>query len=107
MGWTVYYEGHTDDPISDGERATLAAHTAEWTARLHDGCESYAWREEQSGRVIRGMTKVQGSSDDQADFATIVRATQELETLLDRFEFTISDDYVVTEKTKPSDVAPE
>ena len=106
MGWTVYYRGRAESPILDAEKLLLERHSAEWTAKLNEGCEPYGWREEASGTVISGFTKVHYSSDDQGDFVTVVRATQELETLLPRFEFTVSDDYVITEQTKPSDAEP-
>jgi hypothetical protein len=106
MGWTVYYSGEAESPLTDEERSMLAAHVATWTTKLHDRCEPYAWSEEAKGLVIRGMTKVAASTDDQGDFVAVVRATQELETLLPRFESVISDDYVITE-TRPSDAEPE
>jgi hypothetical protein len=107
MGWTVYYRGQADAPINTEEKSVLDRHVASWTAKLHDGCEPYGWREEDDGKVISGYTKVHYSSDDQGDYVTVVRAAQELEGLLPRFAFTISDDYVVTEDTKPSEVEPE
>ncbi len=107
MGWTVYYRGQADSPITDAEKQILAGHVAEWTAKLHEGSEGYGWREEDDGKLLTGFTKVQSSEDDQADYVTVVRATQEIEELLPRFAFLVSDDFVITEDTKPSDAEPE
>ena len=107
MGWTVYYQGEADSPITDDERELLAGHVAEWSPQLDEGSEPYAWREEADGRRLVGFTKIQSSADDQGDFVTLIRATQDLEQRLPRFKFLVSDDYVVTESTPPSEVEPE
>lgn len=107
MGWTVYYRGQADSPITDAERALLDRHVAAWSPKLHDGSEDYAWEVRDDGATLSGFTKIQSSDDDQADFVTLIRAAQELETLLPRFRFLVSDDYVVTEDTRPADVEPE
>jgi hypothetical protein len=107
MGWTVYYEGKADGPITDEERTILDQHVATWSPQLNEGSEAYDWKLEDEGRALSGFTKIHYSSDDQADFVTLIRAAQELEGLLPRFRFLVSDDYVVTEATAPSDVEPE
>jgi hypothetical protein len=107
MGWSVYYRGVAEAAITSDERDVLAAHVATWSPKLHDGSEPYGWSVEDGGTVLSGTTKIHYSSDKDADFVTLVHAAQELEALLPRFTFEISDDYIVTEGTLPSEVEPE
>jgi hypothetical protein len=107
MGWTVYYRGEADAPITDNERQVLARHVETWTAKLHEGSEAYGWKVEDGGTKLSGYTKIQYSEDDQGDYVTLIRAAQELEGLLPRFRFLVSDDYVVPDDTRPSEVEPE
>jgi hypothetical protein len=85
----------------------LARHTETWTSKLNEGCESCGWNDEDGGKVISGFTKVQYSSDDQGELVTVARATHEIEGLVPRFAFTVSDDDVITEEPKPSEAEPE
>lgn len=107
MGWTVYYKGTADSAITTEESELLDRHVATWNKKLHDGSEPYRWEVEDDGKRLSGFTKIQFSTDDQGDFVTLVRAAQELEGLLPRYRFLMSDDYVVTEDTVPSEVEPE
>lgn len=107
MGWTVYYQGSSETPITDEERNILEGHVGVWTKKLEKGSEPYAWKIGDDGKALSGSTKIHFSEDDRGDFVTVIRATQELERLLPRFRFLVSDDYVVTEDTAPSAVEPE
>jgi len=93
MGYTLYYEGTSEIPLTPEEREALKEHEARWNRRLSSTSEDYSYSVTDRGRDLRGCTKPGRDDAMDEDVETITDAVEELDRRLPNFQFTVTDDY--------------
>ena len=94
MGYTVYYQGCSDTPLTPEQRKIVTANVAKWSVRLSESAEDYSWEYEDDGCQLSGFTKPGMDADDMdADINVLIAAVRELQAALQNVKFTVSDDY--------------
>lgn len=95
MGYTVWYEGLSETPITPEQLAIARQNAAKWTTKLSDTAESYAWDiDDDDDCKLSGSTKPSLDMDElDDDVDTIVAAVAELDQALDGVELTVTDDH--------------
>lgn len=95
MGYTIWYEGTSETPITPEQLAQANAHAAEWTTKLSKTAERYAWEiDGEDDCKISGWTKPGLDEDDmEEDVETLIAAVRTLDSEMEGVTFTVTDDY--------------
>ena len=94
MGYTVWYKGVSEHPITGAQLDAARANAAEWTDRLSDTAEGYEWSiDDDDDCAISGYTKPGLDDDMDEDVELLVQAVSALAAKLPALSFTVSDDY--------------
>ncbi|MEC7987048.1 MAG: hypothetical protein VX278_17900 [Myxococcota bacterium] len=94
MGYTLYYNGSSETPITDAQRAVIAANVETWSAKLSEESEAYMWEVSEDGLELSGWTKPSSDDDEmEEDMEVIVSAVRDLQKALPDVRFTVTDDF--------------
>ena len=94
MGYTLYYNGSSETPLSDAQRAMVAANVEKWNVKLSDNAEGYVWEYSEDGLELSGWSKPSFDDDEMdSDMNVIVSAVRALQKALPGVRFTVTDDF--------------
>lgn len=95
MGYTIWYEGRSEAPITEAQLAQANASAAAWTKKLSDSAEDYAWEIDGDDEcVMSGWTKPSMDDDEmEDDVDTLIEAVRALDEQMEGIAFTVTDDY--------------
>ena len=102
MGWTIYYEINSVDPITDEEISLLEAASKHCNSLLHIGSEDFYF-ERESLHKMSGFTKVHYSTRDAKDYLIILETLQEIRKNIPNINIFVSDDYYL-ERCRPENL---
>jgi len=94
MGYTLAYNGSSDTPLTQEQRAIVAANVEEWSVQLSENCEAYEWEYAEEGCELSGLTKPSYDDDEMdSDMDVILSAVRALQKSLPNIRFTVTDDF--------------
>jgi len=95
VGYTIWYEGTSETPITPEQLAQAQEHAARWTTKLSESAEDYRWDiDDEDDCKISGWTKPGlDELEMEEDVDTLIDAVRTLDGEMDGLEFTVTDDY--------------
>ncbi len=108
MGYTIFYEGRSEYPLTDDEHAKLHENVLVWDTRLSEVSEDYGFTYSDGTRRLSGSTKIGYSETEEShDLDMLLYAIEELDQILPGYHFTVHDDSDALLFESPAPAPPE